>query len=407
MPTYGYKATNIEGEVVEGFMDAAQESVVVKHLQGLGLIPIQINSKDERQEHLLGTCLRFSFKRVTGSELVAFTSELASLLKAGIPLDRSLKILSNNMSEKRGLYSVIMDVRSKIVEGSSLAEAMVTHPKVFSRLYVSMVRSGELSGELDGIMDKLAEFLERSQELRGDVFSAMIYPALLTFVSGVSILILLVFVVPKFASMFSDIGVPLPLPTAILLGISSFIASYWWISLICTVLVLFGLRKYVRTPSGSLAWDGFKLRMPVFGGLIQRIEVARFARTMGTVLKGGVPILESLNIVKGVVSNSVIADTIQELYGRVKRGEGIGSSLKGKSFIPSLAVEMISVGEETGRLQEILIEIADTFDKQVRERLKRLLSLMEPILILIMGIVVGTIVVSMLLALFSVNEIPF
>ena len=404
MPHFSYKATNNDGHVVEGVIEASEERVVVKQLQARDLIPITI--VPEKGEVKVSFALFGIAKRVSVQELLLFTREIASLLKAGVPLERSLKILIK-LSEKQYFASVLTKVFDDIVGGSSLADAMANHPKVFSRLYVSMVRSGEASGALDTILEKLTDFLERTQELRGYVLSAIIYPALLTVVSVFSIIILLVFVVPKFASTFIDIGIPLPLSMVVLITISHFIRGFWWLGILLLLASFFSWRFYCKTPSGLLVWDGFKLRLPLLGGLIKRIEVARLSRTLGTILKGGVPILQSLSIVREVVGNTVIAGEVDELHRCVKRGEGIANSLKGKSVIPTLAVEMISVGEETGRLPETLIDIADTFDRQVKERVKHLLALLEPGLILIVGLLVGTVVISMLLAIFSMNDMPF
>ena len=405
--SFTYRATNSEGHVVDGSMEGPEELFVAGKLQELGLIPIRIAANDATQEAASGLTFSFSLKKVTRGELLAFTKEMASLLRAGVSLDRGLKILIENMPSEKLFAKVLREVLRDILGGSSLADAVAGHPKVFSRLYVNMVRSGESSGTLKTTLERLAEFLERSHEIRGEVKSALVYPAFLTFVSGVSIIILLLFVIPKFASTFSDIGVSLPISTELLLGFSHIVVQYWWLILSLFLITVFSCRYYINTANGKLFWDDIKLRLPVFGGLVQKIEVARFARTLGTILNGGVPILESLGIVREVAMNMVIVDIIGGLQARVKRGESIGGSLKGNPFIPSLAVEMISVGEETGRLPEILIEIADTFDKQVREHIKRLLSLLEPSLILFMGLIVGSIVVSMLLAIFSINEIPF
>ena len=406
MESFTYRATNSDGHVVEGSMEGTGELFVAGKLQELGLIPIRIVANDSAQE-ASGLTFGFSLKRVGRGELLAFTKEMSSLLRAGVSLDRGLRILIENRPSDKPFAKVLREVLRDVVGGASLADAVAVHPKVFSRLYINMVRSGESSGTLEITLARLAEFLERSHEIRGQVKSALVYPAFLSFVSGASIIILLLFVIPKFASTFSDIGVGLPLSTELLLGLSQVVVHYWWLILFFILTAVLGFRHYINSPGGKLVWDDLKLRLPIIGGLVQRIEVARFARTLGTILNGGVPILESLGIVREVAMNRVIVETIGRLQASVKRGESIGGSLKGNKFIPPLAIEMITVGEETGRLPEILIEIADTFDKQVGEYIKRLLSLLEPSLILFMGLIVGSIVVSMLLAIFSINEIPF
>lgn len=402
-----YRATNHDGEIIDGSMDAAEELLVAIKLQELGLIPIHIANKNMAQDERAPDVFDLILKRVSKKEVLNFTKEMSSLLKSGIALDRALKILIENTASEKAFAGVLSDILRDVEGGRTLSRALASHPGVFSRLYVKMVWSGESSGSLEAVLERLAELLEQTQERMGEIKSALVYPAFLTFVSGASIIILLLFVIPRFASTFSDIGVELPLSTELLLGLSLIVVQYWWLMLFFLLITVLGCRYYIKTPSGIYVWDDLLLRLPVIGRLIQKIEAARFARTLGTILNGGVPILESLAIVKDIATNRVIVDTIGALQVKVKRGESIGASLKGNPFIPKMAVEMISVGEETGRLADILIEMADSFDRQVSEQIKRLLSLLEPSLILFMGLIVGMIVVSMLLAIFSINEIPF
>ena len=405
--SFTYRATNPDGEIFDGSMDASEEALVVSKLQDLGLIPIRVAVKDGPEEDRASGVYGLIFQKVSGKEVLNFTKEMSSLLRSGIALDRGLRILINTVGPGKEFARVLKEILSDVEGGKALADALARHPGVFSRLYVKMIWSGESSGSLETIMERLAEFLESSQATKGEIKSALVYPVFLTFVSGVSIVVLLLFVIPRFASTFANIGVELPISTALLLGVSRIVVRYWWLMLFLLLMGALGCRYYIKTPSGNYVWDNLKLRLPIIGGLIQRIEVARFTRTLGTILNGGVPILESLGIVKDIATNRVMVDTIGELQVKVKRGESIGGSLKGNSFVPSMAVEMITVGEETGRLPDILIEVADSFDRQTREHMKRLLSLLEPSLILFMGLVVGAIVISMLLAIFSINEIPF
>ncbi len=407
MATFRYRATDPSGRVTEGVMDAREKAAVAKRLHDLGLIPIKISSGEDEGEGPVEGRFSIAFRRVGDQEILAFTKELKSLVRAGIPIDRALRIIINSIPAQKGFQKVLSDVLKDVVGGSTLADALTKHPRVFSRLYVSMVMAGETSGSLESALERLSAYLERSRELRAHILSAIIYPAVLTVVSGVSIIILLVYVIPKFALTFSDIGVPLPLPTMVLLGASEMARGYWWAALVFIGAAIVILRQYTGTPEGAAAWDAFKLRMPFVGELLVKIETARFAQTLGTILKGGVPMLRSLGIAREVASNTVFSDTIQELQERVKRGESIGGSLRGKDFIPPMTVEMIVVGEESGRLADMLLETARTLEDQVRDDIKRLVSLLEPGLILLMGLMVGTIVVSMLTAIFSINEIPF
>jgi len=270
-----------------------------------------------------------------------------------------------------------------------------------------MIRAGEAGGVIDIITAKLAEFLEKSQELKEYVISAMIYPTILILVGGISVFILLTFVIPKFAKIFSDMGQTLPLSTLILMNISSFIVNYWWV-------ILFGLasayglfKMYIETERGKQTWDKFKLRMPLFGSLVERIQIARFARTLGTLVKGGVPLLEGLTIVKEVIENSIISKAMESIREGVKQGDGISVPMKQTGAFPALAVHMLQIGEETGNLDAMLLKVADIYDKEVKGETQRLISLLEPLLILLMGIIIGLIVISMLMAIFSVNELPF
>jgi len=406
MTTYNYKALNCEGGVIEGSMVALKERVVVKKLQEKGYIPIRIFAEEGEVETTSRWSLTTSFNGITRKERLTFTQELATLLKAGLPIDRSLRILINTSGGDRNV-AVFETLLKDVIEGVSFADALAKHQKVFSSLYISLVRSGESSGALDVVLERLAVFLRRSEEMRSHVISSMIYPVILLAASGSSILILLIFVIPKFTSVFSGAGVPLPLSTEILLTISQMIRDDWWVGLGLGFLGFFACRTVLKRERGRIAWDGFKLRIPIFGDLIQRIEMARFTRTLGTVVKGGVPILKSLHISEAVLRNRVIANSIREIYHRVKEGERIGTSLRGEAFIPPLVTEMITVGEETGRLEYILLDLAEALDNEVKERIKRLLALIEPGLILFMGLIVGGIVISMLMAIFTINEIPF
>ncbi|MFQ5588148.1 MAG: type II secretion system F family protein [Nitrospiria bacterium] len=407
MTTFLYKATDAQGTVMEGTMDALKEGIVVNKLQALGYIPIRVAPAKSAQKPLAKKSLRFDLNSIGRREILTFTQEFSALLKAGLPIDRALQILIG-MAEKEKNAAVLQGILNDVTEGIPLADALAKHPKLFSPLYISMVRSGESSGTLTLILERLSVFLERSEELRSYVLSAMIYPALLVTASGASILILLTFVIPKFASIFSGMGVALPFLTEQLLILSQVIRDHWQGGLLFLLVVSMALRYAIGRPQGARVWGGgVKLKLPLFGKLIQRIEMARFTQTLGTVLKGGVPILQALAIAKAVIRNNRIAEAIQETHGRVKRGERIGASLREKDFIPHMVCEMITVGEETGRLHEILLDVAEILDKQVREQVKRLLALIEPGLILIMGLIVGTIVISMLMAIFSVNEIPF
>ena len=405
MAFFKYKATDITGTVIEGVMEAKEERSVITILQNRGYIPISVASptveKMSRENPLL-----FLFQRVPQQQVINFTRELSGLLKAGIPIDRSLKTLISIEGKKR-FKKLLENILGSIEKGSSVANALEVFPVVFPPFYINLIRAGEASATLDATLRRLSDFLSRSRELRNYIISAMIYPAILTIFSGFSIIILLTFVIPKFAATFSEMGQAIPLSTMVLMRISETVRNYWWVFILSLLGPYLLFYTYKRTSAGRLAWDQLKLKMPVIGTIIRNTEIVRFARSMGTLLKGGVPVLKSIDIVSNTITNRFISKAVIRLYESVRHGEGLGLPLKKEGIFPPMAVEMIIVGEETGRLEEMLLEVADTFETHLKENAKRFLSIMEPLLIIFMGMVVGFIVVSMLLAIFSVNEIPF
>lgn len=406
MPEYLYKAADPLGKIVEGVMEAGEERMVITQLQAQGFIPISVKLPAQARRFSLELSRLFPFRKVSQKDVMTFTQQLSTLVGAGLPLDRSLYILTE-LTENQQFKAIIESVYKSVRGGSSFADALGKHPRCFSKLYVNMVRAGEAGGVLELILARLAEFLETSQELKEYITSAMVYPLLLILVGGSAIAILLTFVIPKFAAIFSDMGQSLPLPTKVLLTISEGIRDYWWVILLGFLLIYWGFKTYINTPEGRLKWDGLKLKIGVVRTLVQKVEVARFTRTMGTLLKSGVPILTAITIVKEIIGNQVIASSLNGVYEGVKEGEGMARPLKRYYFFPPLSIHMITVGEETGKLDEMLLKVADIYDRDLRNAIKRFVSLLEPMMILIMGVVVGFIVISMLMAIFSVNEMPF
>jgi len=287
-----------------------------------------------------------------------------------------------------------------------MADSLAKHPRIFSRFYVNMVKAGEAGGVLEVVLGRLSGFMESTKAIRDEVLSALMYPSLVIAVGGGAVFLLLNFVIPRFGTLFAESGQLLPLSTRILLSVSAFTASYWWIVLGVLLLGAIGLRGYIQTEEGKIAWDHAMLCLPVFGRLIRELEVGRFARTFGTLLQSGVPVLVALRIVADTMGNAAIARTLPPVVERVKRGEGIAGPLRGSGAFPPLAIHMTSVGEETGRLEEMLLKVADAYDGRVKTSIKRLLSLLEPVLILGLGLLVGFIVVSMLLAILTISDLP-
>jgi type II secretion system protein F len=409
MPSYSYKAADSAGKIVTGVLDADEEKKVVAELQNLDLIPIRIvvaKGNGKRLGMNLSEQLLSLFHGVSSKDVMAFTQDLATLLEAGLPVDRALSLLIES-SENERFKMVASDILKTVQGGGYLSDALTKHPKAFTSFYVSMVRAGEAGGVLEAVLSRLGEFLESAQELKDYIKSAMVYPIFLVGVGGMSIIILLTFVIPKFSIIFSDMGQAIPLSTQLLLGVSELLQSYWWAILILLGAGYFFIRKYINTPAGRLKFDRKKMKFPVVGGLIKKIEVARFARTLGTLTKSGVPILQALTLVKDIMGNKVIAGSMENVYARVKEGDRLSKPLKDTGIFPPLAIQMITVGEETGRLDRMLLRVAESYEKMVRNTVKRLISLLEPAMILFMGLVVGFVVVSMLMAVFSMNEMPF
>jgi general secretion pathway protein F len=404
MVEYLYKATTLSGQTVEGSMDGKDEETIIQSLHQLGYIPIRIFSAHKKEAGL--RLSSFLPQRVGVKNLLIFTQELSTLISAGLPIDRSLDILGK-LTENRRLRETVKDILKKIEGGNSLAEALGNHPRIFPKLYINMVKAGESGGFLETILSRLARYLQSTKEIKDYLISVMIYPLILTIVSGMSITILVTFVIPRFARIFFDMRQAIPLPTQIMLSTSQFVKDYWWVGLGAIAMVYLGLKIYKQNEERNWRWDRFKLRWIAIGNLIKKVEVARFSRTLGTLLQSGVSILPALNLVKEISQNRAISRSIAHIHDRLREGKTISKSLEETEIFPPLAVHMIGVGEETGRLDEMLIKVAETYEENVQNTAKRFVSLLEPLIILVMGSVVGFIVISMLLAIFSINEIPF
>lgn len=397
MPVYSYRAAARDGSVLEGAIEAPDERAAIERLRNTGMIPLQVSSPRE------GLRKKIALRSARG-DLLTFTTELSALLSAGLPLDRSLNIMSE-LSAQDEMRNVVQSVLRSIREGSSFSDALQKHPRVFPKLYVNMVRAGEAGGVLDVVLDKLNEFLESSKELKEAVVTSMIYPAIFLVVGSLSITVLLVFVLPKFASLFTEMGTSIPLMTRIILGVSTFLREFWWAILGGGVALGIFVRKYFSTPEGKMQGDRLKLR--IFGDLVTKLETARFCRTLGTLLLSGVPLLQALANSKEVVTNQVFAAALAPIAKGAKEGRGIAVPLSQSGVFPPLALSMIKVGEETGQLETMLIKVAVTYERSLRVALKRFIGILEPVIILAMGVVVIFIVLSILLAILSLLEVPF
>lgn len=405
MTVYFYQATDKNGKFIEGDLDAPDYRMAIAKIRSLNYFPVQV-WEEKPKKNISLKIPDFGFlPQVPQKELLNFTQQLATLVNSGLTLDKSLSMLVQ-LTEKEKTREILADIHDRVHAGNTFSASLAEYPRVFSKLYTNMVRAGEAGGVLGSVLSRLTDFLEKSEELKGNIRSAMIYPILLVLVGGSAVVVLMTVVIPKFASIFGDMGRTLPLSTQFLLSTSSFLSSYWWALLLLFTAGIATLMVYLKTEAGKYRWDDLALKLPLFGSLIRKIEVSRFSRTMSTLLTSGVPVLQSLFITRTILSNSVIAKAMDRLYDGLKGGKGISEPLGKLSVFPPLAVHMITVGEETGTMDEMLAKISVAYDKEVERSIKQLISLIEPFMILLMGGIVGFIVISMLMAIFSINEVP-
>lgn len=400
MSTFRYRLLTNSSGVVEGEKDALSKADLINDLRKSGHIILNISAVDKNKK------FGFFLTRANKKAVLPFTQELATLLEGGIPIDKSLSILLSGQ-DNTALKTVVEDLLNEIKSGKSFAEALVNHTKLFSSVYINMIRAGEEGGVLPQVLKRLGSFQERLQKVRGEIISAMIYPLLLSSTGLVSVGALIVYVIPKFSQIFEGMGISLPFSTMVIMGVSRFFIRYGWIFFIVSFVAFFLYKKAMKDINTSIKIDQKKLKIPLIGNLIWRTQIARFARTLGTLLENGVPLLKSMDIVKDVLSNTYLADILNSVKTNVKEGGGLTVSLAKRGFLPEIAVHLLKVGEETGNLDSMLLKVADNFDADVEQRMKRLVTMVEPVLIILMGAVIGVIVISMLTAILSVNDIRF
>jgi general secretion pathway protein F len=406
MPSFAYEAATGDGKLVAGSIEAVDKPGAVGRLQERGLVPISVAMPNEiaqgrAREKIAG----FVARQGMAQHRQVFARTLASMLAAGVPLDRSLSVTAE-LTESPMLRAALQQVLRSVKAGKSLSAALEEHPDLFPTFYVSMVRAGEASGNPAAVFTQLADYQESVNDLRSQVVSALIYPMLLTIVGGASVLLLMEFVVPKFAVVFEQAGASLPLPTQILLDVSNFVRVTWWAWLVGLPLLAWMIHRWLQTSGGRSWWDHFVVRIPKLGGVVERALVTRFARSLGTLLQGGVPMIRSLEIAGQVTGNMRIMGAVDKAAQGVKQGKGLSRPLADTGAFPALSLHLVGVGEETGRLDTMLLHVADVYERETRISIKNLVALFEPLMILVMGLVVGTIVVSILLAIFSINDIP-
>ena len=396
MPLYNYEAIDPSGRKIKDSLTSSNEGELKATLREKGLIPLSIKLGEAKESGF--------FERISVKDLLTFTQELGNLLDAGLPIDRALYVLSEH-SEKKALRSIIREVYIDIQKGNTLSFAMGKH-KVFPRVYINMIKAGESGGILEVVIKRLVSFLETSSSFKEEIISALIYPVLLTTVGGLAVAVLMLYVVPNFSKIFQDMGQTLPLPTLMLIKVSGVFSSYWWVIFAAIGLAVFSVRAYAKTAEGKSYMDNLMMKTPVLNKVMMKLIISRFSRTFGTLLQSGVPILEAIRISRDVIDNDAVSKRLLLLEEGVSKGRGISQPLKESEVFPPIFNQMVIVGEEAGKLEETFLLIAERFEIETRNLIKRFVSLFEPALILVMGVIVGLIVISMLIGIFSINDIP-
>jgi general secretion pathway protein F len=399
---FEYKAATGAGEVVNGVLAGTSRDSVIAQLQSLGHVPIRVDEAAEEKSTRRG--FQWRRARVTADDVGDLTRELATLLKAGLPLDRALGILTS-LSDNEAVSAALGDVRERVKEGSTLADAMEAQEGVFSRFYISLLRAGESGGALEVVLERLADHLERAKETRSALTSALIYPAILVVVAIVSIFILLGYVVPQFTEMFDGVGQALPLSTRITIAVGEGLQAWGWALVLLVIAAVVFMRRQLANTSSAYKWHALALRAPIVGAIVAKMEVARFAHTLSTLLHNGIPLLKALTIVKDTMGNLVLSQGIEKVTGGLREGQSLADPLTEVPYFPSFAVHMIRVGEESGELEQILHQVAATFDRDTQVTIKRAMTLLEPMLILVLGFIIAAVIISILVAILSINEL--
>ncbi|MGQ9729674.1 MAG: type II secretion system F family protein [Candidatus Zipacnadales bacterium] len=399
MPTFSYIAVDDAGREVVGEVHAEDLQAAINRVRESGNYPMEVQEAASSSPRRAG----FGFlTRISGADRTVLTRQLANLLGAGLTVVRALRVLIDNTDNPR-VREILLRVREEVQTGAGLSDTLAKYPALFNDLYVSLVRAGEASGNLEGVLERLADYMEQQSQQWAQIRSAMAYPILLISVGTAAVFFLVTFLIPRFVVIFEGLGQTLPTPTLVVLAVATFLAHYWWGVLGGLMFFFLVARWYVRTPSGSLVFDTLKIKPPVLGPLSLKISASRFAHTLGTLLRGGVPILEALQTVQGAIGNRMMAQALNEVRDSVREGESIAEPLRRTRAFPSLIVNMIAVGEETGDIDTILTRVAHSYDIEVQNTVRQLVSLLEPMIILVMGVIVGSVIISMLLPIFDLN----
>jgi len=405
MPVFEYKGWDARGKRTQGVVDADGPQAARVKLKRAGIYTIELNQRtaDRGKPWLRKISLNRKSGAVTRRDVSLSTRQLATLIGGGLPLVTALNAMVEQVENER-FTAVLADVKERINEGAGFADALAAHPSVFSPLYVNMIRAGETSGALEAVLIRLADFLEGQEELRGKIMSALIYPAIMLVVGVVVVLFMVGYVIPQVQVIFEETQQALPLPTTILLGFTDFVRHWGWLGALVLIGGVFAFRRYIKTEKGRRKWDDFRIRAPVFGKLHTTVATSRFARTLSTLLTSGVPLVRSLDIVEHVMGNTLLAEAVRNSRNAIAEGTDLAAPLKASGMFPPIVVHMVAVGEKTGDLEQMLTHVADAYDTEVELRIRSLTSMLEPAMLIMMGLVIGFVVVSVLLPIFQMTQ---
>lgn len=400
MPRYTYTAKDGPQDSKQGYIEAESEQDAVNKLVGMGYFPTSV-----KYETLsLDKQAVFGMRRIPQKEIVLFTRQLSSLIDSGVNILNALNLVSAQAANKH-LSVVLNDISGRIKDGKSLSDSLAAFPNLFSNLYCAMVRTGEASGKLNSALKSMTEFLEEQEEFKSSLRGALIYPAIVLIVSILTVVGLLVFVIPRLVGTLQDMGAALPLPTKILVDTSAFIRGYWWLIVCVIAIAVFLIQRMRASPKGRVSWDNFKLGLPLFGQILLKSELSRLTRTLSLLLSSGLPITPALDISGSILENQPLKQEVVRFKEEINRGSSLSASLKSSKLFPELIVNIVAIGEETGSLDKSLMRVAEDYEKEVGRSLKDFITLLEPVIILVMGAIVGFIVLAMLLPIFQINII--
>ncbi|HEB26801.1 MAG TPA: type II secretion system F family protein [Porticoccus sp.] len=405
MPVFQYKAVNNQGEVKTGSMSAVSQQDVITKIQQLGLIPISAEAATISGGGKKKAAWRFRKNRLGTADIAAFTRQVAILVGAGLPLDRALGII-RQVSSLPPMVELVEELQNAVRSGDSLSKALMAQPIYFSNFYINFIRSAEISGNLAGSLEDLSRYIEKAQALKNQLLSAMLYPAILVGVTLLSLGIIMVYVLPEFSKLFEDMDASLPASTAFVLGVADGVRSYGLLFIGMLVLLVLYVRHRQQDEAWRMRWDARVLSMALLGDLTKKVEMARLSRSLGTLLKGGVPLLAAIKIARDSLKNRVMASSLDEVVASLQEGSGLAEPLMEAGVFPEFALQMVQVGEETGRLDQMLIKVADIYDDEVSTATQRMLSILEPLIIIGLGLLIGGIIMSILVAILSINELP-